>query len=164
MLSRILKPFTYWKSLYKEFKIFFVFRKTAFANEELLETNHQLRVDWLGRIYGVINIPEEVQGAAEQIQQAYVFQQIANYGKVMNKIGLSDIVYPEFYKIDDAPAYLVVLWPEYGALTFWKIIGNIFRTIIITFLLYLGIRLLLLNFHYVTEFFSKSLGFINSLM
>lgn len=162
MISTLLKPFTYWKSLYKELRIFLVFRKTSFANQELLETNHQLRVDWLGRIYGVINLPEEVQGAAEQIQQAYVFQQIANYGKVMNKIGLSDIVFPEFYKIDTAPAYLLVLWPEYNYLTFWKIIGNLLRTTIVTFLLYLVIRVLFLNFHHVTTFLSKSLDFINS--
>ena len=156
MLTRLFKPFTYWVELYREIRIFYIFRKVAYEHEKMLEEEHKLRVDWLGRIYGVINIPEEVEGAATQIQEAYVLQAITNYGKVMLKIGLADVMYPEIEKIPGSPAYLVVLWPEYEALSFWRIIGNIIRTGIIVTALYFLIRVIIKNFDYLSQYASST--------
>ena len=136
-MLRIFTPFTYWYDLYLDLRTFYIFRKVALKYEEMLERDHKLRVDWLGRIYGVINIPEEVEGAAPQIQEAYALQAITEYGKVMIRIGLADAVYPEIEKIPNAAAYLVVLWPEYTALSVWRIIGNLIRTGLIGIAIYL---------------------------
>jgi hypothetical protein len=153
MWRRLTRTFTYWRELYRELRIFFIFRKTAYENQKMLEEKHKLRVDWLGRIYGVINIPEEVEGAAKQVQEAYVLEAITNYGKVMMEIGLADVQYPEIERIQGAAAYLVVLWPEYEALTFWRIIGNIIRTSIIFTLLYLLGKVIFKNWQYLYEWF-----------
>lgn len=164
MWDRIKAPFLYWAELYQEIRIWAVFRRAAFDNQKMLDTEHRLRVDWLGRIYGVINIPEEVAGAAEQIQQAYVLQQITKYGAVMAKIGLADIVFPEIEKINGSNAYLIVLWPEYEALAFWYIVGNIFRTSIIGLTTYILIKVILNNFSYISEFISLTLDSLQSIL
>lgn len=164
MLRRLLTSFTYWIDLYREIRIFTIFRRTANENAEMLEEKHKLRVDWLGRIYGVINIPEEVETAAPQVQEAYVLQAITTYGKVMMQIGLADAMYPEIEKIQGSPAYLVILWPEYRALNFWRIIGNLIRTSAIAALLYVLIRLIFNNLNYLVEWFSLTFESLRSLL
>lgn len=164
MLNRLLRPFTYWRELYREIRIFTIFRRTALENRKMLEEKHTLRVDWLGRIYGVINIPEEVEGAAQQVQEAYVLQAITNYGKVMMQIGLADVQYPEIERIPGAAAYLVVLWPEYEALTFWRIIGNLIRTSFIIGVAYLLIRIGISNWEYLYGWFNLTYDSIKGLL
>lgn len=164
MWRKLTKPFTYWRELYRELRIFMIFRRTAYEFEKELAEKHKLRVDWLGRIYGVINLPEEVITAAEQVQQAYVLQAITKYGNEMTRIGLSDVVYPEISRIDGAAAYLVVLWPEYEALTFWRIIGNIIRTSAILFGLYLLIRVAIANSQYLLEYVKLTWDSISSIL
>jgi len=164
MLDRIKAPFLYWLELYSEIRIWSIFRRAAFDNQKMLDTEHGLRVDWLGRIYGVINIPQEVEGAADQVQQAYVLQQITKYGAVMAKIGLADIVFPEIEKIKGSPAYLVVLWPEYESLAFWIIVGNLIRTSIIGITTYILIKLIVNNYSYLTELFNLTKDSIQSIL
>ena len=148
-MSRLLRPFTYWGDLYREIRIWYIFRRTAVNSTKMLNEEHTLRVDWIGRIYGVINLPEEVQTAAGEIQQAYVLQQITKYGDVMAKIGLADVVYPEIERIPGSTSYLVVLWPVFEEFNLWKILGNIIRTSAICFILYLLVKLFINNWEYI---------------
>lgn len=148
-MSRLLRPFTYWVDLYREIRIWWIFRRTAVNNTKMLNEEHTLRVDWIGRIYGVVNLPEEVQTAAGEVQQAYVLQQITKYGDVMLKIGLADVVYPEIEKVPGSSSYLVVLWPVFEDFNIWKILGNIIRTSIIGIGLYLLVRLIVNNWEYI---------------
>jgi hypothetical protein len=134
MINYIKKTFTFWIEVYRDFKVWRVFRKTANEYKENLNKDFNLRVDWLGRIYGVINLPQEVQGASGEIQQAYVTQQIATYGQFMTKIGLADIVYPQIQRIPKSAGYLVILWPVFDELSFLPIIGGIIKTSIIGFI------------------------------
>lgn len=145
----IKTTFTYWTDLYREIRIWSIFRRTAKQNVDLLNQQHGLRVDWIGRIYGVINLPEEVQGAAAEVQQAYVLQQLTKYGDVMTKLRLSDIVYPELERVAGSASYLIVLWPVFEDFNLWKILGNIIRTLAICFGLYLLIKLVLNNWEYI---------------
>ena len=115
----------------------------------MLNEEHTLRVDWIGRIYGVVNLPEEVQTAAGEVQQAYVLQQITKYGDVMVKIGLADVVYPEIERVPGSTSYLVVLWPVFEDFNLWKILGNIIRTSAIGFVLYLLVKLFINNWEYI---------------
>jgi hypothetical protein len=144
-MSRLLRPFVYWGDLYREVKIWYIFRRTAIEKTKILNEEHKLRVDWIGRIYGVINLPEEVQTAAGEIQQAYVLQQITKYGDVMAKIGLADIVYPEIERVPGSASYLVVLWPVFEDFNIWRILGNIIRTSAIGFILYFLVKLFINN-------------------
>lgn len=164
MLSKLLRPFTYWSDFWTELKIFRVFRQSAYQNKKMLEKDHGLRVDWLGRIYGVVNLPEEVAGAAEQIQQAYVLQQITKYGNVMMKIGLADIVYPEISRVEGSTAYLVVLWPVYDHLNFWYFIGNLIRSSIVITILYFLIRIIISNSHYLWEYLLATIDVVKGLI
>jgi hypothetical protein len=150
--------FSYWSELVSEIRIWWIFRSAA-RNKENLEKINQadLRVDWLGRIYGVVNMPEEVVTAAPQVQQAYVLQQINKWGPLTLEMGLADIIYPEINRIPGTPAYLVVMWPQYDALGLWYILGNIIKSAIVGFGLFLLARLLWVNFHYVTDAFFRLL-------
>ena len=151
--------FSYWSELVSEIRIWWIFRSAA-RNKENLEKINQadLRVDWLGRIYGVVNMPEEVVTAAPQVQQAYVLQQINKWGPLTLEMGLADIIYPEINRIPGTSAYLVVMWPQYDALGLWFILGNIIKSAAVGFGLYLLARVIWVNFHYVTELFNKLLS------
>lgn len=151
-MSRLLRPFTYWVDLYREIRIWWIFRRTAVNNTKMLNKEHTLRVDWIGRIYGIVNLPEEVQTAAGEVQQAYVLQQITKYGDVMLKIGLADVVYPEIERVPGSTSYLVVLWPVFEDFNIWKILGNIIRTSIIGIGLYFLVRLIVNNWEYLSNF------------
>jgi len=156
-MSRLLKPFVYWVDLYREIRIWWIFRRTAVNTTKMLNEEHALRVDWIGRIYGVVNLPEEVQTAAGEVQQAYVLQQITKYGDVMLKIGLADVVYPEIGKVPGSTSYLVVLWPVFEDFNIWRILGNIIRTSIIGFGLYLLVKLILNNWEYIYKLIQTTL-------
>lgn len=138
------KTYTYWLDLASEIRIWWIFRSASKESTDRLNEEN-LRVDWLGRIYGVINMPEEVVGAAPQVQQAYVLQQINKWGPVTTEIGLSDVIYPEIERISGTSAYLVVMWPQYEALDIWSILGNIIKTTAVTFGLFLLARLVWVN-------------------
>jgi hypothetical protein len=131
-----LDTYTYWYELAKDIRTWWIFRSVAKKNVDVLN-NQKLRVDWLGRIYGVVNLPEEVMTASQEIQQAYVLQQITTYGNTIMKIGLGDVVYPQIEKIEGSPAYLVVLWPVFDALSLLPILLNIIRTGLVTFVLFI---------------------------
>lgn len=147
--------FTYWADLFREIRIWFIFRRTALENVDLLNQEHSLRVDWIGRIYGVINLPEEVQGAAAEVQQAYVLQQITKYGDVMTKLRLSDIVYPELEKVQGTASYLIVLWPVFEDFNIWKILGNIIKSSLVLFLIYFLVKLVMSNWDALVELVSN---------
>jgi hypothetical protein len=154
-----LNTFRYWSELASEIRIWWIFRSACREKANLQKLNDQdLRVDWLGRIYGVINMPEEVVGAAPQVQQAYVLQQINKWGPVTTEMGLSDVIYPEIERITGTNAYLVIMWPQYDALGLWYILGNLIKSTAVGFGLYLLGRLIYVNFHHVTELFDRLLG------
>ena len=163
-MRRLLRPFTYWSDFWIEFKTWRIFRRVALEQAKKLEADNDLRVDWLGRIYGVINLPEEVVGAAPQVQEAYVLQKVTDYGKVMFEIGLADVAFPEISRIDGAAAYLMVLYPAYEALTFWKLIGNLITTTIYGIILYFLVRVFLKYQDYLTEFFSVTWQSVKSIL
>ena len=135
----------YWPEFYLEFKTWRIFSKTAKEYRDSLNKEHKLRVDWLGRIYGVINLTEEVQGASVEIQQAYVLQQITKYGKTMMDMGLGDVVYPEIQKIKGTSGYLVILWPAFDALQTLQITWNLIKTSVLITGLYLLVKLAINN-------------------
>jgi hypothetical protein len=140
----------YWRDLYREIRIWWVFKKTADQNVTLLNEKG-LRVDWLGRVYTVVNLPEEVQTASQEIQQAYVLQKISEFGDVMMKIGLGDIVYPEIEKINGTAGWLVVLWPTFDNLQTLKVISYLFRSSIIILVINLLVRFINKNWDLVSR-------------
>jgi hypothetical protein len=150
MLTWTKNTILYWRDLVREIRIWWVFKKTADANVAMLNEKG-LRVDWLGRIYTVVNLPEEVQGASQEIQQAYVLQKISEFGESMMKLGLGDIVYPEIQRINGTAGWLVILWPTFDSLTVLKIFSYLFRTSIIVAIINLAFRFVNKNWDMVSN-------------
>jgi len=127
----------YLKNLWNEIKIWRKVKKVAKYNEEILNEKG-FRIDWIGRIYTVINLPEEVATHNPEIQQAYVLQELRNFDKIFLEIGIADYVVPEFRVIDGAASYLLVLSPDRDYIKLWPFLLFVLK---ITFSL-LAIRLL----------------------
>lgn len=137
-----LYPFLHWFRFFQEFRIWLLFMNKTKSNRELLEKD-ELRVDWIGRVYGVVNVPDEVLGAAEEIQQAYVLKEMGRFGRVMTELNLSNIVYPQMQEIKGSGAYLVIFWPVLDKLDLLMILLNIIGTLAWVFVNYIIIKLLI---------------------
>jgi len=91
----------YITDLYNEIKIWNKIRSIAKkAEAELKEKG--FRVDWVGRIYTVINLPEEVVSAPIS-QEGYVLMQLRKHDKFLLELGIADYVSPEFNPIPESP-------------------------------------------------------------
>lgn len=105
---------------YREAKTWWKVRQAAFEYQSQLESVG-FRVDWIGRIYTVINLPEEVITAAPQIQEGYVLMKLRDYDRIFLQLGLAGDVFPEMERIDEegTAAFLLVLTPEREDLRIW---------------------------------------------
>lgn len=101
----------FWPRFAKESYFMWKYRKAASDIAPQLE-EVGCRVDWLGRIYTVINIKDEFASQPDLVQQSIVFQALAKPNEVLMKNGLSDVTYPEIEKIKGTAGYLVVMYPE----------------------------------------------------
>ena len=117
------KILMYWPNFFIEalFTIKY-YRAVKSIKAELEKEN--LRVDWIGRIYTVINLKEEFLNQPEVVQQSYVFQQLGPINKILIKYGLSNDAFPEISKLS-AESYLVVLYPENDDFNMYSFIRNL---------------------------------------
>jgi len=118
----------YFITLYRELKIWRKFYKGAKRAEGFLNENN-LRVDKLGRIYTVVNVPEEVANNNSYVKEAWVLQQLKPYNEILLKCGLADYAVPELRNITEpgVNAFLILLYPELDNLSVWKFIWNIVK-------------------------------------
>lgn len=129
----------YWRSFFEDFRIWRRYRKAVRGDEELL-LQSGMRVDWLGRVYTVINMPEEVIKNQEMVQQGWVLSQLGPLNEALMKVGVSDYAYPEISKVPGADSYLIVMYPEIDALNPWRMLWNITSTAFVVGVAYLGVR------------------------
>jgi hypothetical protein len=123
----------YIKNLYNEIKIWVKIRKIAQENKnKLLEKG--FRVDWVGRIYTVINLPEEVVSAPIS-QEGYVLMQLREHDKLFLDLGIADYVSPEFNPIPNTDSFLLVLSADRENLKTRPIIVSAAKTTIGLFIL-----------------------------
>lgn len=158
ILYWLYQPFSYWYNFILEFRIWFIFQTTTKRNRKKLE-DRDLRVDWIGRVYGVVNMPDEVLGAAEEIQQAFVLKQLGQFGGILNELKLSNVVYPQMQELKGSGAYLVIFWPVLDRLNIFAILGSILYTVIYAFIVYLIARIFIVN-----EVFENLFDFIDKLL
>ena len=78
----------YWREFFIDFKIWWKFRRVAIKSEKYLNENG-MRVDFLGRIYTVVNVPEEVENNLPTVQQGWVIGQLKPMNDVLMRIGLA---------------------------------------------------------------------------
>jgi hypothetical protein len=149
----------YWYKLYKEIRLWYIFRKVAKANEQFLADNN-LRVDWIGRIYTVLNMPPEVLASPEIAQEGWVFQQLPKMTKVLMEMGIAEAAFPSMEKIEGTDGFLVVLWPEFDRLSFWSILGHTVLTTVIIILAKLGFNLAANHWTAITKMCSNTWNYI----
>ena len=128
---------SYWPNFFREFRMLLRFRSSVKSIQKELE-EQGLRIDWLGRIYTVINIKEEFRNQPDLVQQSLVFQQLKPTNDILVKYGLSDYAYPEIQKIQESFSFLIVLYPETDYFNFWRWLWNtLFLGIVITLITWL---------------------------
>lgn len=93
------------------------------------------RVDYIGRIYTVINFPDEFVNN-QKAKEGYILEFLRSCDEVFIKMEIGDIVSPEFVTINDS-AVLLIISPDREYLTLFGI-G--------LFLLKLSLAGLVLNF------------------
>lgn len=110
--------------LYNDFSIWYKYAKVTKSNRDKLEKNN-LRVDWLGRVYTVVNVPDDLQNYPNI--EMWVMQQLGPFNNVLIELGIADYSFPEVSKIDEpgVNAYLVVMYPELNNIDPWRIILEI---------------------------------------
>jgi len=116
----------YITDLYNELKIWNKIRSIAKESETQLKEKG-FRIDWVGRIYTVINLPEEVVSAPIS-QEGYVLMQLREHDKLFLDLGIADYVSPEFEPIPDTDSFLLVLSADREFLKLWPFVKSIAKT------------------------------------
>jgi len=131
----------YWFRLKNEIKTWKIIYSTTKQYKKFLEDNG-LRVDRLGRMYTVINVPPEI---TDIHAESFVLGQLRKYDEIMIRLRLVDIVYPSIQKIDepDSNAYLLILEGSRRYLNFWSIFKNLFFTVGLVVFFYFTINYLI---------------------
>lgn len=127
----------FWPRFFKEAWITRKFYKAVKGIEPELNAAN-LRIDWIGRIYGVIELKEEFNGQPEMIQQSMVFQELKDTNTLLMKYGLSDLSYPEISKIPETDQFLVVLYPENDYFNSFAFLRNVLFLCILIVVGFLG--------------------------
>lgn len=129
----------YIKNLIKEIKIWKIVKKTVTENKGKLN-ELGFDVDWIGRIYTVIDIPDALNNLPqksinETIERniavdMYIKEQLGPLSNLLNELRLSELImYPEYYEqFDGTNSVLVVLSPDRKYTKFWKLFGFLFAT------------------------------------
>ena len=109
----------------------YIFLRSIISTEKVnspIWSKNNLRVDWLGRIYTVINLPPEVTMAPDlpkELYPAYLIDQTKDLNAYLTSLNLHEIIIPEFKEIPDSTSYLLVYYPYFRALGWWWIISRI---------------------------------------
>ena len=118
-------------SFFKRISLFFTYRKTVKNLQKELEKNYNARVDYVGRIYTVLNVPpdlieepynlrkSDIDLIAEKFIKDYS-NQLSNY---LNLNGLTELY--DFYNIEKVDKYSYLLVYGYSLFNSQKFAKNI---------------------------------------
>ena len=108
------------------------------TEDALKSWKYELRQDRIGRLYTVINVPEELWPYEKQDQVwPWMVEQLRELDMLLLQRQLSDLVYPVVERIPDAPAYLVVLTPSTESLSWSKGLRWLWNLGLVTLTLFL---------------------------
>jgi hypothetical protein len=114
---------------------YFFLRKTIRQNREGIEWNkYKLRVDWLNRIYTVVNLPPEViysPDSPEEIRPAYVLEESRPINEYLTRLNLQEILIPEIKPIPNSISYLIIYSPAFQKLSIKWLLWRIFLILVI---------------------------------
>ncbi len=105
---------------------------------------YELRVDKIGRIYTVINVPDDLLVYENRnMVWPWVLDELRSIDDLLMECRLNDLVYPEVKPIDDSASYLVILSPSTESLDIWKFFRWMFNTSLVFFILFIINRIIL---------------------
>jgi hypothetical protein len=125
MISNTFKIF----GVIKDIRNYLFLRKTIkkeMMNSPIWSKNN-LRVDWIGRIYTVVNLPPEVTMSPDlprELWPAYLIDQSKGLNEYLTSLNLHEIIIPEYKEIPESTSYLLVYYPYFRDLTLWWIISR----------------------------------------
>jgi len=135
-------------NLIKEINIWRKVRSIAKENRKDLNESG-FRIDWVGRIYTVINLPEEVVNQPFS-KEGYILMKLREYDKLFLNMGIADVIAPEIKEIPDAGAYLLILSPDRDYIRFKPFIWSLIKMSV--FLLIIRIFYIILSKYWLTIF------------
>jgi hypothetical protein len=116
-IFRILKEINNWIFLLRQVR-------RHSKTEPWLKQKYPLRVNWIGSIYTVINLPPEVFNSEPIYEKPYVIEETKSINSYLASINLAEIIHLEAEKINkpETEAYLVKYSPRFEELTWGWII------------------------------------------
>jgi hypothetical protein len=123
------------KKIVVDIRNYFFLRRVTKKNSDTIEWNKlKLRVDWLGRIYTVVNLPPEViysPDAPEEIRPAYVLEESRPINEYLTRLNLQEILSPEIKPIPESISYLIVYRPYFQKLSLKWLIYRILGVLVL---------------------------------
>ena len=114
---------------------YFFLRKTIKEESKGLKWNKfNLRSDWIGRIYTVVNLPPEVTlspDAPDEIRPAYVLEETRPINEYLTSLNLHEIIIPVFRPLKGTDSYLVIYYPVFQRLSAFWVLSRISMLILI---------------------------------
>ena len=106
---------------YKEWRVVMKALKEPEVIQGLKTYKYELRVDKIGRIYTVINLPEELwELDKKDMVWPWMLEQLRELDELLMTLRLNDIVYPDVEPYPGAPAYIVKLVSSRESLSLGK--------------------------------------------
>lgn len=124
------------KRVINDIRNYFFIRKTIKKNMNSMEwQKFNLRVDWIGRIYTVVNLPPEViysPDSPEEIRPAYVLEESRPLNEYLTRLNLQEVIVPSISPVENSISYLIVYSPYFQRLSLkWIIYRIIFILILL---------------------------------
>jgi hypothetical protein len=109
--------------LWYDIKGYFIVRSILRSQKNTVDFNkYDLRIDWVNRVYTVINPSEEDKGDSDEVLKIKAQDKMLPIHRYMDKIGLSEFVSVSAEQVPGTNSYLVVYYPIFRVLTMWKLI------------------------------------------
>ena len=145
------KPFDWPRELYSNFNHWYIIRKMCkepSVQKMFKDRNPEIRFDNIYRLYTVINIPEDMyKKEASGARETFLVDELRKVEEFTLRLGVSEILYPEFNIITDVPdsyAYLLTLETDKDSLSFMESFYWIVKMFLWTCII-LAINALILN-------------------
>ena len=122
----------------REWRVVMNALKEAEVIEGLKSYKYELRIDKIGRIYTVINLPEELwELDKKDMVWPWMLDQLRELDELLMQLRLNDLVYPEVEPYPGAPAYVVKLTTSTESISIWKFLRWLLNCGFVTLAAYL---------------------------
>lgn len=148
----------YIRKLLREINIWRKVRQITKQSEPALNEKN-FRVDWIGRVYTVINLPEEVVTQPFS-EEGYVLMKLREFDQFFLDLGIADVVFPEMEKLPGTDSYLLVLSPDRDYFKLKPFLKSMLKTGIILIILKILYNVGLKHSEFILKLWNKMIGLI----